>query len=282
MKRARPVDRNKPNKKTKDKAWIIPEIWLGETVFVVGGGPSLLNFDFEKLRGQRIVAINLAFTKMPFAQFVFFADNRFWGWHEQALRGFRNHICSTGMNAKINHPHYHRIARNHDHTKWFSLEKNIVQGKDSGVQAINMAFHLGGQRLILLGFDMGFLQLTDKERANKNIKMLQQPHITSTAKRAPAPTGDKHLAHWYKEHPIPSREQNYQTRFLPQYSQVYKIIKGAGREMFLATPSAINCIPSIDLDEVLREENVERICADPGQAPLPQREFYCRVASSRV
>lgn len=266
MRRSRTPARNTPKKK-KDDCWAIPNIWDGETIFVVGGGPSLMDFDFERLRGQRIVAINLAFTKMPFAQFVFFADNRFWGWHERALLAHRHHMCSTAMTIKPPHPHFHRIKRSHDHTKFFSLEKDIVIGKDSGVQALNMAFHLGGQRLILLGFDMGFKMLTDVEREDKMIRHLQTPHETATQRKQKPFISEKHLAHWYKEHPIPSREGNYATRFLPQYSKVYEAVTGAGREMYLASPSAIDCIPYIDLEEVLGERDA---CMgnDPGPPAL--------------
>lgn len=268
MKRARPVNRSKPNKKSKDDFWKIPEIWRGETVFVVGGGPSLLKFDFNRLDGQRIVAINLAFTKMPFAQFCFFADNRFWDWHTEALLGFKHHVVTTARTIKPPHPHFHRIQRSHDHSKWFSFDQDIVMGKDSGVQAINLAYHLGAQRMVLLGFDMSFKELTSEEKIDRRIKHLQMPHVTRTAKRRPAMNNETHLAHWYQEHPIPSREQNYVKRFLPQYSEVYKIVKAEGREMFLGSPSAIDCIPHIDLSELLGEQDETRMGIDPGQAAL--------------
>jgi len=281
----RPVvrDKNKPNKKRKEpNFWPIPKIWEGQTVFVVGGGPSLLNFDFDRLKGQRIVAINLAFTKLPFAQFCFFADNRFWGWHEAALRQFQHHVVSTARNVKVDHPHYHMIKRNHDQNEWFSLVENIVVGKDSGVQAINLAYHLGAQRTILLGFDMGFKMLTEAEKQDKKIMQLQVPHVPPRAKNRPNMSSTNHVAHWYREHPIPSREQNYQTRFLPQYSQVIKILHGAGRQIFLGTPSAIDTIPQIDLDLVLEGDDAKSICSDQRQAALQVREFHCGAATGWV
>lgn len=279
MKRAHPIATNKPNKKSKEKFWGIPELWKGETVFVVGGGPSLLDFDFERLKGQRIVGVNLAFTKMPFMQFCFFADNRFWGWHELELRKFQHHIVSTAKNLKVDHPNFHLISRNHDHTKWFSTEPGTVIGRDSGCQAINFTYHLGAQRIILLGFDLGFKILTEAEKANNGIKKLQQPFTPRTAKKQPNANGTGHLAHWYQEHPIPSREQNYKTRFLPQYTEVHKHIVKQGREIYLATPSAIKCIPSIDLAEILGEPtNAKSVGVDPGQTTLPERELYYGVA----
>lgn len=281
MKRKLPDALDKRKKKPKQNFWDIPEIWKGETVFVIGGGPSLIDFDFSRLKGQRIVGINLAYLKMPFMQFCFFADNRFWGWHEATLSKYQHHLISTALNINVTHPHFHMIKRNHDHTKWFSLEPHEVVGKDSGVQAINFAYHLGAQRIILLGFDMGFKMLNTEERADKNIKRLQVPHMPRDAKRRPSPSDAGHLAHWYQEHPIPSREQNYKTRFLPQYSQVHKIIVEQGREIYLATPSAIDCIPQIDLTEVLGElpNGKSSVGSNPRQTPLPEREFYYGVAA---
>ena len=284
MKRKRPLDKNKKKNKKTLNFWTIPELWKGETVFVVGGGPSLMGFDFDQLRGQRIVAINLAFTKLPFAQFVFFADNRFWDWHEAALMGFKNHVVSTAQNKKVPHPHFHMIKRNHDQSKFFSIEKDIVVGKDSGVQAINLAWHLGAQRIILLGFDMGFKILTDEEKKNRKIKALQVPHITRTAKQRPMPSNENHLAHWYREHPIPSREQNYVTRFLPQYAQVAKIVRENKREIFLGSPSAIDCIEQIDVTQLLQkaDNHADSPSLDPRQATLSVGEFYRRVTALGV
>lgn len=278
MKRARPVDLNKPNRKSKEKFWDIPELWKGETVFVVGGGPSLLDFDFERLKSQRIVGVNLAFTKIPFMQFCFFADNRFWGWHELELRKFQHHIISTAKNLKVDHPHFHLISRDHDHSKWFSTEKGTVIGRDSGCQAVNFTYHLGAQRIILLGFDLDFKILTEDEKADKRIKKLQQPFTPRTAKKQPNANGTGHLAHWYQEHPIPSREQNYKTRFLPQYEHVHRILLEQDREIYLGTPSAIDCIPAIDLAEVLGEtKNGKSMGINQRQTALPERELYYGV-----
>jgi len=38
-----------------------------------------------------------------------------------------------------------------------STDKNIIhQGENSGYQAINLAYHLGVKRILLLGYDMGY------------------------------------------------------------------------------------------------------------------------------
>jgi hypothetical protein len=261
-------NRPKPHKRQKPVFWTIPKIWEGQTVFVVGGGPSLVGFNFEQLQGERIVAINLAFHKLPFAQFLFFADNRFWGWHEPSLMRFQNHVCTTAMNVAPPHPHFHRIKRDYDQTKWFSTEENTVIGKDSGAQAVNLAYHLGAQRIILLGFDMGFRPLTDEEVGQRKFLNIRTPRsVEGKVNQNPIP---RHLSHWYQDHPIPSREQNYKTRFLPQYSQIVKVIHAEGREIYLGTPSAIEAIPQINLADVLGVSDAESVGPDQGQAALQE------------
>jgi hypothetical protein len=49
--------------------------WEGEPCFIIGGGPSLKGFDFNRLRGQgRVIAINRALEYAPWADVVFFMD----------------------------------------------------------------------------------------------------------------------------------------------------------------------------------------------------------------
>ena len=51
--------------------------WAGRRCFIIGGGPSLKGFDFERLRGERVIAINKAFYDVPFADIVFGMDRPF-------------------------------------------------------------------------------------------------------------------------------------------------------------------------------------------------------------
>lgn len=55
-------------------AWECPELWPGETCFIVAKGPSLIGFDFEQLRGKRVIACKEMWRAVPFAQFMIFCD----------------------------------------------------------------------------------------------------------------------------------------------------------------------------------------------------------------
>jgi hypothetical protein len=77
--------------------WSVPREWPGETVFIVGGGPSVLGVDLEALRGRRVIAINSSVYKLPWADILYFGDWRWW--HEPdnraAVAGFRGRVVTT-------------------------------------------------------------------------------------------------------------------------------------------------------------------------------------------
>jgi len=51
-------------------------MWEGETAFIVGGGPSLLDVDISVLEGKRVIGVNNAYQLLPNAPFLVFHDHR--------------------------------------------------------------------------------------------------------------------------------------------------------------------------------------------------------------
>jgi len=134
--------------------WRVPREWAGETAFVVGGGPSVLSQDLEKLRGRRVVAINSSYQCVPFADILFFGDLRWWKEHQGALVKFPGRIVTCrkepgGINSR---------------RQVFELERKAPPGlamrptevafrRTSYVPAINLLVHLGVAEIIALGLD---------------------------------------------------------------------------------------------------------------------------------
>lgn len=130
----------------------IDEIWENETVFIVGGGPSLIDFDWSLLDNQKVIGINRAFEVVPNADVLYWTDFTFYNKYKDYVDSF------TGMKITTN--------------EWHSLDNSIIKlkatydlpidlgpntlsrGNNSGYGAINLAIKLGAQRIILLGFDM--------------------------------------------------------------------------------------------------------------------------------
>ena len=77
--------------------WSVPREWPGETVFIVGGGPSVLGQDLNALRGRRVIAINSSVHAVPWADILYFADWRWWYEPENraAATSFAGRVVTT-------------------------------------------------------------------------------------------------------------------------------------------------------------------------------------------
>lgn len=131
----------------------VQPLFKGETVFLIGGGPSLKDFDFNQLKNKNTIAINKAFYNAPFADVLYWTDARFYSWYKKDIdqfKGLKFTIKPYGDLAKDI-----KVLKN---TGKGGLEKDkngLRHGNNSGYAAINLAYHLGAKRIILLGFDMG-------------------------------------------------------------------------------------------------------------------------------
>lgn len=149
--------------------WSVPRDWVGETAFIVAGGPSVKGWPEGKdrkgrpypalagqnlglLKGRRIILVNSAYETLPDADFLFFADHRWWGWHERAMKAFKGRIVTTSKVVtsdrvltlqKLKPPP--ALAGKPTH---LAMQRTSLQG------AINLAVHLGAARIVLLGADM--------------------------------------------------------------------------------------------------------------------------------
>lgn len=123
-----------------------------QSVWVVGGGPSLEGFDFSRLAGKRVIAVNAAYPDVPWAEYVVFSDGRFWEWNRKspAWKSFRGRKVTTWKR-----PPY-------DCERWvasgqmsLSFLPRVLGGASSGCRAFNLAAQIcGGAPIYLLGYDM--------------------------------------------------------------------------------------------------------------------------------
>lgn len=134
--------------------------WRDEPCFVVGGGPSLLGFDFERLRGRgRIIAINRAFEYVPFADALFFMDYKFYKMYHDA--GVKQQIWSSFQGKRV---FLNIMGRALDDVYSVrslgrtglsaSLKAGLYHGNNSGVGALEIALIMGARPIYLLGYDM--------------------------------------------------------------------------------------------------------------------------------
>lgn len=145
--------------------WSVPKRWVGETAFVIAGGPSVDFEDVTKLRGRRVIVVNSSYEIAPdFAAYCFFGDLRWWELHSErpAFKAFKGRFVSCSRSAhgegllKLN-----RIAPNINEKAGgigpgLSLDPRSVVCQRTSLQgAMNLAFHLGAAKIVLVGADMG-------------------------------------------------------------------------------------------------------------------------------
>lgn len=133
---------------------MIPRQWAGETAVVAGTGPSLSKQDLDCCIGKaRVLVVNDAWSLAPWADALYACDKRWWD-HNEGLPVFAGQKWTQqaewpkpgepyGINVAISQP-----------GKGLGRNGVLHRSHGSGYQAINLAFHFGAVRILLLGFDM--------------------------------------------------------------------------------------------------------------------------------
>lgn len=197
----------------------VEPIWSGETVYIIGGGPSLKDFKWDGLRGKKTIAINKAFYAYPNADLLYWTDGRFYNWYKNDIDNFK------GLKYTIT-PTYPGISQDINVLKRgqkLGLEKErdtLSHGNNGGYAAINLAFHLGAKRIVLLGYDMG---------------------------------NDGTKSHFHEGYPTHATGENvYKSQFIPSIESLAPLLKNAGIEVYNASMfSKLTVFPKISFEKAL-------------------------------
>lgn len=137
--------------------------WKGRRCFVLGGGPSLKDFDFSCLDDELTIGVNRIYEWMD-CTILFAMDGRFYKWilegkyGKEAKRKFVNFnglkIWLDIANLQINDVFYSRSA-GRTGLSW-DIRNGLFHGNNSGYGALNLALVLGANPIYLLGYDMKF------------------------------------------------------------------------------------------------------------------------------
>ncbi len=203
--------------------WAVEPMWRGEVVVCIGGGPSLTQAQVDGCRGRaRVIAINDAYRRAPWADILYFCDHRWWQWH-RATSEFRAVTSArVTLDARVADADPGvRYVHNEGARKGLCLEPgHVFNGRNSGYQAINLAVQLGVARIVLLGYDM---------------------------RAADGKT------HWFGDHPTQTKPTIFGTTFLPWFETLSEQLDELGVEVVNATPgSALTAFPMTSLKDALR------------------------------
>ena len=220
----------------------VPRLWPDSTVFIIGGGPSVNSTDLSLIHSHRVIGVNNAYgdpihdesgklvgmLPRAWVDICWFGDNGWWNQHHEFMRKFPNLIASCATNNNIRY-RVHRV-KCVDRGKAGGIEKepwHISWNNCSGTAAINLAYHLGATRVVLIGYDM---RVIDPVWQGKDLVSGQKNY---------------HSDHSENLHnPFP--------RYLLKYPTVAKDAKELGLEILNATPgSAIKQFPFVRLEDVV-------------------------------
>ncbi len=217
--------------------WTVQEEWPGSTIVCIGGGPSLTQAQVDACRDRRdsagelvrVIAINDAWRLAPWADLLYFCDDKWWQWHGKKLAHWRARIarleggCHDFGDARI------KVLRNIGRSGLSEFRDGVMNGKNSGYQAINLAVHLGAKRILLLGYDM-------KAAIDKGAVK----------------------THWFGDHPGGTSQDVY-LQMLPWFDTLPPLLKKRGIEIINCTPgSALRTFPMRPIGEALPQSSAPR------------------------
>jgi hypothetical protein len=137
--------------------------WAGSRAFLIGGGPSLIGFDFERLRGEHVIAVNKSFLSTPWAEIMFAMDNKLYRWITTGSLGLETKEAFSrfaGLRVWLDLGNYAfgpgiYYIRGLRVPIWpTTIEHGFFSGTNSGYGALMLAGCLRASPIYLLGYDL--------------------------------------------------------------------------------------------------------------------------------
>jgi len=187
--------------------------------FIVGGGPSLIGFNWALLANKFTIAINRAYEVLPTANLLYFTDTDYWERHKDAMCAHGAPICRGAITAnQTNHPRVNDFlltgARGIE-----TLPGKLRHGSNSPYAALNLAgVHLGFKTVYLMGVDMKW--------------------------------GEGKKTHWHDGHKRIDPESGY-ANMINAYDQLVHILPQHGFQVInINSGSRIKTLPTVSYEQI--------------------------------
>jgi hypothetical protein len=160
--------------------------------FILASGHSMTQEQAAAVRGLgTVIAINRTYELAPWCDILYGCDAKFWQYYPDALD-----CPARKISVEFDHPEVERWP--YSESPGLGLYK-LHSGRNSGYQAINLAYLLGATRIVLLGYDM-------------------------------------HGEHWHPQHKPPlSMIQNFRD-WVPRFDQMARDLKKQNVSVLNCTP----------------------------------------------
>lgn len=187
----------------------------GRRVFIVGGGSSLLGFDYSLLEGNLVIAINQAAEFIPNATAILWTDS---GWastncdllaaHSAKFRfQVRDSRIASVMIDKSIMGEANSVIIGSSNKMGMDTDLRFVRGNNSGCYALNLALNCQPKEIVLLGFDM-------------------------CARRVDG----KRVTHSHNRYTMLVQDGIYQDEFLPSIESMLEACKNMGVKIYNCSP----------------------------------------------
>lgn len=125
-----------------------------DTFVVIASGPSLCESDVDHVRGRAfVITANDAYQMAPWADHIYAYDLTWWQRHKPIIDVVCRGEKWTGREVTkdvFSDLRFIKTARGDARLSRDAL----VNGQNSGMQALTLAYVLGAKRILMLGFDM--------------------------------------------------------------------------------------------------------------------------------
>lgn len=131
--------------------------WADETAFVICGGPSVTGQNIDTLRGRRVIVVNSSVYVAPWADVLFFGDERWELANRSAVKSFKGRVLSSSYGSvHCAYIEFLRRPRPGDCPAGLSFDPCEAWMRFTSVRgAINILCHLGVKKIVTVGLDGG-------------------------------------------------------------------------------------------------------------------------------
>lgn len=140
--------------------WVPTKQWEGQDAYIIGGGPSLIGFEWTRLYPLNTVGCNDAFRLGPnVVKICAFGDESWFNKNKEELSKFPNPVITNSKMIMAHEGGDPSLG-----TPWlfkaYRLQQGLGEGSTlawntcTGALAVNIAASLGAHRIFLLGMDL--------------------------------------------------------------------------------------------------------------------------------
>jgi len=209
----------------------IPCLWENSTVYILGGGPSLLDQDLSLIYNKRVIGVNQAYKLGNWIDVCWYGDKQWYPSQLPNINSFKGLIltCSAEAQEPRRYKNVNYIGRGAQSGIYTEKNTHIAWNGNSGASAVNVAWWFGADRVVLIGFDC---QLPEDKRNGRT--------------------------HWHDDYGKRINKRTGQlidnySRFLQYWPKVKKDADKLGLEIYTTTPNS-------GLKDIFEYKPLEDLC----------------------